>query len=81
MTEQAQIHYSWAAYESALPGPTQQFQLPDGWYVLWCVGCGYALTFDEAAATSYDLTEEWDAVIQWAMDHEHVPVLVIEEDP
>lgn len=63
-----------------LPAPTETFELPEGWYLLWCNNCGYSITFDEDTVASYG-AEEWFSVLDWASkDHPCTPPLVIDEE-
>lgn len=48
--------------EAAVDPKTVFHNQPDGWLVLWCPHCLYAVTWTEAEWLTYDETE-WDQLL------------------
>lgn len=58
-----------AVSAAALDPGTTFPNIPEGWRVLWCPVCLYAVTFTDADANTYGV--EWEPAIREAAEHEH----------
>lgn len=51
-----------------MPAPYDDLIMPDGWYLYWCGGCGYSVSFTEDDAVTYG--DDWWDVLLAACDHD-----------